>query len=116
MTPNLPPVTSREVDNFAKDIFGNILELRDCSKAFLDEIRGHKETDIAELAPNVIYQTLHTFADQLSTLYPDYAVHYGEAVEKLQMWYESNAEIERFFLVRRVASLIPKLHTHWLVM
>lgn len=94
---NPPIIRPSEVDDFIEEVFGNILDLRECNRRLLEVMYVRQR----EQAP-VIHGIGDIFLDaatEFRLAYPNYVGHLPVAEKRMKDELEKNAEFRRFLEV-----------------
>lgn len=94
---NPPIIRPSEVDEFIEEVFGNILDLRECNRRLLEVMYVRQR----EQAP-VIHGIGDIFLDaatEFRLAYPNYVGHLPVAEKRMKDELEKNAEFRRFLEV-----------------
>ncbi|KIL64636.1 hypothetical protein M378DRAFT_186692 [Amanita muscaria Koide BX008] len=94
VTANPPVVPSDQLERFIDDVFGNILDLRECNKRLLEALYVRQR----EQAP-IIHRIGDIFLDAAAEFilaYPDYIGHYPIAEKRMKDELETNHEFRLF--------------------
>ena len=96
-TANPPVVPPDQLERFIDDVFGNILDLRECNRRLIEVLYVRQR----EQAP-IIYRIGDIFLDvaaEFRLAYPDYIGHYPIAEKRMKDELETNHEFRLFLEV-----------------
>lgn len=88
-----------EVDEFIEEVFGNVLDLRECNRRLLEvlNVRQREQAPIIQGVGDIFLDA----ATEFRLAYPIYVGHLPVAEKKVKDESERNAEFRRFLEVRR---------------
>ncbi|THU93894.1 Dbl-like domain-containing protein [Dendrothele bispora CBS 962.96] len=91
---NPPVINPLELDDFIDDIFGNVLDLRECNKRLLEVmyVRQREQSPVIQRIGDVFLEA----ATEFRLAYPTYIGHHPLAEKKLKDEMEGNAEFRLF--------------------
>ena len=94
---NPPVIPPADLEEFIEEAFGNILDLRECNRRFLEVmyVRQREEGPVIKRIGDVFL----TAAAEFRTVYPIYVGHLPVAEKRIKDESESNAEFKRFLEV-----------------
>lgn len=97
ITTNPPIIPSEELDRFIDDVFGNILDLRECNRRLLEVmyVRQREQAPIIQRIGDVFLGA----ATEFRLAYPDYLGHYPIAEKRMKDEIENNPEFRLFLEV-----------------
>ena len=94
---NPPVIRPSEIDDFIDDVFGNILDLRECNKRLLETmyVRQREQSPIIHGIGDIFLNA----ATEFRLAYPNYVGHYPLAEKRMKDELEHNNEFRRFLEV-----------------
>lgn len=89
-----PPVILSNVDDFIEEVFGNILDLRECDRRLLEVmyVRQREQGPIIQRIGDIFLQA----ATEFRLAYPAYIGHHPIAEKRMKDEIETNPEFRRF--------------------
>lgn len=89
-----PPVIKSNVDDFIEDVFGNILDLRECNRRLLEVmyVRQREQGPIIQRIGDIFLEA----ATEFRLAYPIYIGHYPIAEKRLKDELDTNSEFRSF--------------------
>jgi hypothetical protein len=102
----LPPIMPHsELEEFIEEVFGNILDLRECNRRLLETmyVRQREQAPVIQRIGDVFLEA----ATEFRLAYPIYIGHLPLAEKRLKDEIDNNAEFRLFLEVRRV-------YGHWI--
>lgn len=107
ITANPPVIPSEELDRFIDDVFGNVLDLRECNRRLLEVmyVRQREQAPIIQKIGDVFLGA----ATEFRLAYPDYLGHHPIAEKRLKDEMDKNPEFKAFLEVKYCFSLIEVL-------
>ena len=98
-TANPHIIRPSEVEEFIDDVFGNILDLRECNRRLLEvlNVRQREQAPIIQGVGDIFLDA----ATEFRLAYPIYVGHLPVAEKRVKDESEKNAEFRRFLEVRR---------------
>lgn len=96
-TVNPPVIRQSEIDEFIDEVFGNILDLRECNRRLLEvlNVRQREQYPIIQGVGDIFLEA----ATEFRVAYPIYVGHLPVAENKVKEESERNAEFRRFLEV-----------------
>ncbi|EMD39100.1 hypothetical protein CERSUDRAFT_47353 [Gelatoporia subvermispora B] len=93
-TTNPPVVRQSEIDDFIEDVFGNILDLRECNRRLLEVlyVRQREQAPVIQGIGDIFLDA----ATEFRLAYPIYVGHLPIAEKRVKDESEKNAEFRRF--------------------
>ncbi|OSX64043.1 hypothetical protein POSPLADRAFT_1179647 [Postia placenta MAD-698-R-SB12] len=93
-TVNPPVIRQSEIDEFIDEVFGNILDLRECNRRLLEvlNVRQREQYPIIQGVGDIFLEA----ATEFRVAYPIYVGHLPVAENKVKEESERNAEFRRF--------------------
>ncbi|KZT00585.1 Dbl domain-containing protein [Laetiporus sulphureus 93-53] len=93
-TANPPIIRQSEIDEFIEDVFGNILDLRECNRRLLEvlNVRQREQAPIIQGVGDIFLDA----ATEFRLAYPIYVGHLPVAEKRVKDESERNAEFRRF--------------------
>ena len=90
-------VPADQLDRFIDDVFGNILDLRECNKRLLEGmyVRQREQAPIIQRIGDIFLDA----ATEFRLAYPDYISHYPIAEKRVKEEIENNHEFRLFLEV-----------------
>ena len=95
---NPPVIRPSEIDDFIDDVFGNILDLRECNRRLLETmyVRQREQSPIIHGIGDIFLDA----ATEFRLAYPNYVGHFPLAEKRMKDELEHNAEFCLFLEVR----------------
>lgn len=95
-----PVIRPIEVDEFIEEVFGNILDLRECNRRLLEVlyVRQREQAPIIQGIGDIFLDA----ATEFRLAYPIYVGHLPVAEKKVKEESERNAEFRRFLEVNHI--------------
>ena len=95
-------ITSSQVEDFIDEVFGNILDLRECNKRLLENlyVRQREQAPIIQKIGDIFLEA----ATEFRLAYPAFIGHYPAAEKRLKEEQEKNSELRMFLEVRDIFS------------
>ena len=95
---NPPVIRHSEIDEFIDEVFGNVLDLRECNRRLLEMIfvRQRKQAPVIQGIGDIFLEA----ATEFRLAYPIYVGHLPVAEKRMKDEMEKNAEFKRFVEVR----------------
>lgn len=103
-----PPLVNADIDDFIDDIFGNILDLRECNRRLLEVmyVRQREQSPVIQRIGDIFLDA----ATEFRLAYPTYIGHHPLAEKRLREETEENSEFRLFLEVcRRLMHYLPRL-------
>lgn len=99
---NPPVIRPAEIDDFIDDVFGNILDLRECNRRLLEAmyVRQREQSPIIHGIGDIFLEA----ATEFRLAYPNYVGHFPLAEKRMKDELEHNAEFRRFLEVNSTFS------------
>ncbi|CAL1714491.1 unnamed protein product [Somion occarium] len=93
-TANPPIIRAGEVDDFIEDVFGNVLDLRECNRRLLEmlNIRQREQAPVIRDIGDIFLES----ATEFRLAYPIYIGHLPVAEKRMKDELEHNAEFRQF--------------------
>ena len=100
-TANPPVIRPSEIDEFIDEVFGNVLDLRECNRQLLETIyvRQREQAPVIQCIGDIFLDA----ATQFRLAYPIYVGHLPVSEKRMKDELEKNAEFKRFVEVRHSA-------------
>ena len=94
---NPPIVRLTEIDEFIDEVFGNILDLRECNRRLLEMVyvRQREQAPVIQTIGDIFLEA----ATEFRLAYPIYVGHLPVAEKRMKDEMEKNAEFKRFIEV-----------------
>jgi hypothetical protein len=95
-------IDAYKLDDFIDDVFGNILDLRECNKRLLEVmyVRQREQAPVIQRIGDIFLETATIFR----LAYPTYVGHLPLAEKRMKDEIETNPEFRLFLEVRRLIS------------
>lgn len=99
-TANPPVMTPLNLQNFMEEVFGNILELRECNRRLLEVlyVRQREQSPVIQSVGDVFLDA----ATEFRTVYPIYVGCHPLAEKRMKEELEHNSEFRLFIEVRNL--------------
>lgn len=111
-TANPPVIRSSEVDEFIDEVFGNILDIRECNRRLLEVmyVRQREQAPVVHGIGDIFLEA----ATEFRLAYPIYLGNLPLAEKRSKDEMEHNAELRRFLEVRcrSACLLVTCVNTH----
>ncbi|RPD64513.1 Dbl-like domain-containing protein [Lentinus tigrinus ALCF2SS1-7] len=93
-TANPPVIRPSEIDEFVDEVFGNVLDLRECNRRLLEMIyvRQREQSPVVQGIGDIFLEA----ATEFRLAYPIYVGHLPVAEKRMKDEMEKNAEFKRF--------------------
>ena len=95
---NPPVIRPSEIDEFIDEVFGNVLDLRECNRRLLEMIyvRQREQAPVIQGIGDIFLEA----ATEFRLAYPIYVGHLPVAEKRMKDEMDKNAEFKRFVEVR----------------
>ena len=96
---NPPVIRATEIDEFMDEVFGNVLDLRECNRHLLEIIfvRQREQAPVIHGIGDIFLEA----ATEFRLAYPAYVGHLPVAEKRMKDELEKNADFKRFVEVGR---------------
>ena len=95
---NPPVIRQSEIEEFVDEVFGNVLDLRECNRRLLEMIfvRQREQAPVIQCIGDIFLDA----ATEFRLAYPIYVGHLPVSEKRMKEEMEKNAEFKRFIEVR----------------